>query len=377
MGVDVSGHDHGGGGNGSQVDHGELSGNGDDDQMQYLERDGSDAMSGNFDVGTNKIINVGTVDGVDVPAHTAVGSDVHGVTGSGVGTSDSQTLTNKNLTTPTIADFSNATHGHTNNAGGGVLSGLVRIVPGSAQTVSTAATTLVHLNETSGNAPNLMELEVGGTDQFVVDNQGNVMATSFIAGNATTVFADGSLMSGGNFSVDAGSGNNTFTVNAMNIGIDGNGDISPVGLVDGIDVDQHVHKSRSTESFVVEGSLSGNIPSFVGPGIQTENRSEEHYMICLSAGSVKKMSVYVESATLDGSSGLNVTVMKNGSPTLMTVNVTAQGVVFSDSTSFSVSAGDRIGIRLLLDPVAESADNISVTLDFEFESGAAENLVAL
>lgn len=39
-----------------------------------------------------------------------------------VGLAATQTLTNKTLTTPTIGDFSNATHGHTNNAGGGTLS---------------------------------------------------------------------------------------------------------------------------------------------------------------------------------------------------------------------------------------------------------------
>lgn len=38
-----------------------------------------------------------------------------------VGTGTTQTLTNKTLTTPTIGDFTNATHAHQNNAGGGTL----------------------------------------------------------------------------------------------------------------------------------------------------------------------------------------------------------------------------------------------------------------
>lgn len=42
-------------------------------------------------------------------------------TGAVVGTTDTQTLSAKTLTTPTIADFTNATHGHTNAAGGGTL----------------------------------------------------------------------------------------------------------------------------------------------------------------------------------------------------------------------------------------------------------------
>ena len=338
-GVDISAHDHSGGASGAQFDHGNLSGLGDDDHTQYLELDGTDLMGGDLNMGGNKISNVGTVDGVDVFAHAGGGSGVHGVVaGSVVGNSDTQTLTNKTLTTPAIDDFTSATHDHTDASDGGGLSDYLRIVPGSAQTISTAPTTMVHLNETSASAPNLMELEVAGTDKFVVDNQGNVMATSFIAGSATTVFADGSLTSGGDFSIDAGSGSNLFSINAVNISIDSNGDIGPVGLVDGIDVNQHFHGARSTESFVVIGSLSLNTVLFAGPGIQTGNTTEEHFMICHAAGSVEKMSVYVEMATLVGS-GLTVTVRKNEVDTSMAVWVTAA----------SVAAGDRIGIKLFLD----------------------------
>jgi hypothetical protein len=50
-------------------------------------------------------------------------------TGDVVGTSDSQTLSAKTLTTPTIADFTNAGHDHSNAAGGGALAAKCRTRP--------------------------------------------------------------------------------------------------------------------------------------------------------------------------------------------------------------------------------------------------------
>jgi hypothetical protein len=61
----------GGGGGGGIADHGLLAGLGDDDHGQYVLEDGTRAFSGDIDLGTNDITNVGDVDGVDISVHAA------------------------------------------------------------------------------------------------------------------------------------------------------------------------------------------------------------------------------------------------------------------------------------------------------------------
>jgi hypothetical protein len=56
---------------GEAIDHGTLTGKGDDDHTQYLLVSGARPMSGDFDVGGNNVTNVNLVDGVDVSAHAA------------------------------------------------------------------------------------------------------------------------------------------------------------------------------------------------------------------------------------------------------------------------------------------------------------------
>jgi hypothetical protein len=68
--------------------------------------------------------------------HIAASTGVHGVTGSVVGTTDTQTLTNKTLTTPTIASFVNATHDHSSSANAGAINVALNSQTGTAYTAA-------------------------------------------------------------------------------------------------------------------------------------------------------------------------------------------------------------------------------------------------
>ena len=92
--------------------------------------DGTVAMTGNLNMGNNLINNLG-VAGASLTragAHSLILTTTNPTnvtfptTGTLVTLAGGETLTNKTLTTPTIGDFTNATHSHSNAAGGGQIS---------------------------------------------------------------------------------------------------------------------------------------------------------------------------------------------------------------------------------------------------------------
>lgn len=113
--------------------------------------------------------------------------------GSVVGTTDTQTLTNKTLTTPTIADYTNAQHNHTNAAQGGTLS-FAQADASALANYSGGDIALGASNDTSfsdvdaTNAKLSVPVTVPGTWQVIFSFATNVSSTISLSLSTSTAF---------------------------------------------------------------------------------------------------------------------------------------------------------------------------------------------
>lgn len=108
----------------ASLDHGSLLGKGDDDHTQYLLVAGTRAMSGNLDMGTNAITNVGNVDGVDVSGHAARHNPGSGT--DAIATAAAVELTDATNAEGTASSVARSDHTHAHgNRGGGSLHALM------------------------------------------------------------------------------------------------------------------------------------------------------------------------------------------------------------------------------------------------------------
>lgn len=140
--------------------------------------------------------NLGVKIGTNVEAWNA-NLDTYAIktppTGSVVGTSDTQTLSAKTLTTPVITDFTNAQHNHTSAAQGGTLS----FAPADASTIANYSAGDIALGTSNDvsfsdvdatNAKLSVPVTAPGTWQVIFSFATNVSSTISLSLSSSTAF---------------------------------------------------------------------------------------------------------------------------------------------------------------------------------------------
>lgn len=172
--------------------------------------------------------------------HEEDATDVHGTSGFVVGTNNTQTLTNKTLTTPTIASFVNATHDHGSAAGGGSTLNEITVTNNAIGDVP------LTVNTVAGQTGQPFRVRINGTNLFHINSSGEQVTTipgaasNFLICNTTSAFTgdfldykkDGAMLFGVNTSGAVNSSGIVNTGTLTNSGtLTSTGNISTGGTI--------------------------------------------------------------------------------------------------------------------------------------------------
>lgn len=111
-------------------------------------------------------------------AHTSSVSGVHGVNGTVVGTTDTQTLANKTLTSPTVTDWSLANHDHSSSAQGGLL---------SSGALISAMGGYIHTGSVSGSPASSFSIFPHGASFTPMTGTARIVSQTGFAGNVAAM----------------------------------------------------------------------------------------------------------------------------------------------------------------------------------------------
>lgn len=168
-----------------------------------------------------------------------------------VGTTSTQTLTNKTLTTPTIGDFSSATHNHTNAANGGqitdaALSSAVTVPKGGTGRTTNTAYALMAGGTTATGAQQQVS-GLGTSGQILTSNGAGALPTWQDAAGGSSSFAVVTV------SGTQDSSNKTFTLG------------STISSADQIFLNGQLLTPGSTNDYEISGTTLTFTASFTAP----------------------------------------------------------------------------------------------------------------